>query len=188
MVLKFGSNTISEVDDSITYNGNEVNKVIFNGDVVWEKQTTPGSATIFESSIAGTYDIVIPTAGNYHIIAVGGGGESGCYMSYTIRICSSGYGGGYINVYKTLNVGTYTATIGGANTNTTFDTLQAGGGHVYYQQTSLNSIANSVTGAYQVWQNVTDIKVSDSNYEGYGKGGTINVSSATAGYLKIVRL
>lgn len=37
MTLKFGSNIISETDGTVTFNGNNVNKVVFNGITIWEK-------------------------------------------------------------------------------------------------------------------------------------------------------
>lgn len=37
MVLKFGNDVISETTGTVTYNGNNVNKVVYNGTTVWEK-------------------------------------------------------------------------------------------------------------------------------------------------------
>lgn len=197
MTLKFGSNTISETDGTVTFNGNNVNKVVFDGTTIWEKSTTPSGTVIFESAIAGTYTVNIPITGNYQVIMVGGGGEGGTYANTThSQINSYGYGGGYVDVYTNLTAGSYTAIIGSTNKttpqNTTFNNLQAGGGHIYYIGSSgaqFNGITNNVSGTYQVNQNVTTITVRGSNYNNYGKGAdTYSASGSTPGYIKIIKL
>lgn len=196
MTLKFGSNIISETDGTVTFNGNNVNKVVFNDTTIWEKSTTPSGTVIFESAIAGTYTVNIPVTGNYQVIMVGGGGEGGTYTYGTLQLSSYGYGGGYIDVYTNLTVGSYTAIIGGTHKttpqNTTFNNLQAGGGHIYYTGSSgaqFNVITNNVSDAYQVNQNVTTIAVRGSNYNNYGKGAdTYSASGSTPGYIKIIKL
>ena len=196
MVLKYNGTTIDS-SWNVQYNGTTLDELKLNGTTIWKKQNVPSGTIIFESAVAGTYTVNITEAGNYQVIAVGGGGEGGDYVYGTLQMTSYGYGGGYINVYKTLTAGSYTAVVGGttkfpnASANTTFSDLQAGGGHIYYaiQSETSNVITNIVDTAYQVNNNVTTITISGSNYSNYGKGAnTYSASGSTPGYLKIIRL
>lgn len=196
MVLKYNGTTIDS-SWNVQYNGTTLDELKLNGTTIWKKQNVPSGTVIFESAVAGTYTVDITEAGNYQIIAVGGGGEGGTYTYGTLQLTSYGYGGGYIDVYTNLAVGLYTVKVGGttkfANTSadTVFDNLQAGGGHIYYTMSSAqyNVITNDVSNAYQVNQNVTTITVRGSNYNNYGKGAdTYSASGSTPGYIKIIKL
>ena len=196
MTFKFNGITLDNSTTINCDNHTDIGKLQLNGVTVWEKQSVPSGTVIFNSSTAGTYTVNIPVDGNYQIIAVGGGGEGGTYLNYTMQVSSYGYGGGYINVYANLTSGSYTAVVGATHKqtpqNTTFSTFQAGGGHIYYMGTSgaqFNVITNNVSDAYQVNSNVTTITVSGSNYGSYGKGAnTYSADGSTPGYLRIVKL
>ena len=194
MVLKLDNIDIHD-DTNITctdINGSilPVDRIQFEGVTVWEKQTTPAGTIIFESSTAGTYNIEIPVDGLYQIIAVGAGGNGGKVPYGTLVLSVAGYGGGYINVYKTLTAGTYTGVVG-VNTgsrsqDTTFDSLLADGGGYVYPDSSLNNLTNDVSSADSVIDNVETLVRSGSNYQGYGSGGQVE-AAGTPGYLKIIK-
>jgi len=86
---------------------------------------TPGTV-VFESSIPGEYNIVIPMDGNYRITAVGGGGGGAAYMycysnyiSYWYAQAAGGGAGAYFDGIYTLTTGAIGLTVGSAGGSAT---------------------------------------------------------------------
>ena len=46
MPLKFNSNVISETSGTVTFNGNNVNKIVLDNTTIWEKSTVPSGVTL----------------------------------------------------------------------------------------------------------------------------------------------
>lgn len=103
--------------------------------------------SVFESSTAGTYTLVIPATAYYNIIIVGAGGGCaswGGYYSngYTWNASGGGGSGAYVHGTQRITAGTYTVIVGaggagvrnagiGAGTTTAYDGGNSSfGGHV----------------------------------------------------------
>ena len=74
--------------------------------------------SVFESSTAGTYTLVIPATAYYSIILVGAGGGCaswGGYYSngYTFNSSGGGGSGAYVHGTQRISAGTYTIVVGG---------------------------------------------------------------------------
>lgn len=158
----------------------------------------------FESSIAGTYSIVL-AAGDYEITLVGGGGSGGGGTKHSNG--ASGGSGAFITAYVTLEAGTYSVAVGGGGDATDWmqyrgangeassfgDLLIAGGGATGVTDSNggaggtvtINTITNgsasapggSGSGGYG-WGNTSNTA---SVYNGYGYGGAGGVAGMTGG-------
>lgn len=100
MVLKFNNVDVQNV----LYNNTQLEKLQLNGVTVWEHtQPVPSGTVIFEQAASGSYEVNIPSAGEYYCTVIGGGGGSALSMhtsnslpSVGSMVCGGG-SGGYIN-------------------------------------------------------------------------------------------
>lgn len=87
MALKLNGTDVQNV----LYNGTQLEELQLNGTTVWtHTPPVPSGTVIFESGTAGTYDVVIPSAGEYYCTVVGAGG-GGALSMHTVAHNSSGF-------------------------------------------------------------------------------------------------
>lgn len=91
-----------------------------------EKQIYTDNQVVFEKSVAGTYSVNIEAAGQYEIIAVGGGGGCGQMAlgstQYTIAVSASGGSGAVVQGVFRLSAGTISVTVGALGISATIAT------------------------------------------------------------------
>lgn len=98
--------------NSIWAEDNKVFYVYKGSDLVWKLHQYSGDQVLFESSIAGSYQINVLDDGVYNVICVGGGGGGAQAGNKTAYHGAGGGSGGYSNEEIYLTRGTYTATVG----------------------------------------------------------------------------
>lgn len=93
---------------------------------ILEKQIYVDDQVVFEKSAAGTYSVNIQAAGQYEIIAVGGGGGCGQMalgsVQYTVAVSASGGSGAVVQGVFRLSAGTISVTVGALGTSATIAT------------------------------------------------------------------
>lgn len=166
---------------------------------------------VFESNTAGAYDVELLEDGTYEIFVVGAGGGGSRGQTSNSAVNAGGGSGGYSNALMTLSAGNYSAVVGtggaaalfgypgggtaGHGSDSSFDTLVAGGGKgghsgsgAYGGAGGTGTTLNGNTGQAGGGRGV--IAGGDSVYGGYGAGGAAQYSVGQwpggAGYVKIV--
>jgi len=119
-------------------------KVVSNSSKNISLQLSPNTV-IFESSVAGTYNVNLPYNGKYQLIMVGGGGGGLIYKNrvgrHGIYYISAGGSGGYVTGTIQVSRGTYSIIVGagGSSASATIDTsihASAGGSSSAFNQTA----------------------------------------------------
>jgi hypothetical protein len=146
MVLKFNNADVQNV----LYNGTQLERLQLNGVTVWEhSQPIPSGTVIFEQGTAGSYDVTIPSAGEYYCTVIGGGGGSALSMhtsdslpSVGSMVCGGG-SGGYINATVRFDRPcALRVTVGAAGTSYHVSRLSAASGATWYANGSVGSLSN----------------------------------------------